>query len=134
MPTSGATTKPGRFSSPAPMPTCGFAEEARASSTKPTPPRIRHHGRGLVVRGLVAARSGHTLHVPAGRSLLDVLREHRFPVHSVCEQGLCGTGACRVVEGEIDHRDVVLSETAREGGVMTSCVSRAKGDRLVLDL
>jgi len=83
---------------------------------------------------VVAARSGRTLHVPAGCSLLDVLREHRFPVHSVCEQGLCGTCACRVLEGEVEHRDVVLSEAERAHGTMTSCVSRARGDRLVLDL
>jgi vanillate O-demethylase ferredoxin subunit len=43
--------------------------------------------------------------------------------------------AAPVMEGEIDHRDYVLtaSEKAR-GDVIQTCVSRAKGARLVLDM
>ena len=43
--------------------------------------------------------------------------------------------AVPVIDGEIDHRDYVL--TAREkaaGNVIQICISRAKGQRLVLDL
>lgn len=80
------------------------------------------------------ARTGKTLEVPAEHSLLDVLQEARLPVHAVCTQGLCGTCACTVLEGEVDHRDVVLSEEQRQHGTMTTCVSRAKGESLVLDL
>lgn len=80
------------------------------------------------------ARSGKTLEVPAEHSLLNVLQEAKLPVHAVCTQGLCATCACKVIEGEVDHRDVVLSEEQRRHGTMTTCVSRAKGDWLVLDL
>jgi hypothetical protein len=40
----------------------------------------------------------------------------------------------KVVGGRVDHRDVTLTEAQRELGQMLVCVSRAKGNRLVLDL
>ena len=40
-----------------------------------------------------------------------------------------------VLEGDVDHRDSVLPDHVRnEMGKMLSCVSRARGQRLLLDL
>jgi hypothetical protein len=40
-----------------------------------------------------------------------------------------------VLEGEVDHRDSILSASERAANeVMMACVSRAKGARLVLDI
>jgi hypothetical protein len=48
---------------------------------------------------------------------------------------VCGTCITPVLDGEIEHRDAVLSPEVRAGNcAMALCVSRAKGDRLVLDL
>lgn len=81
------------------------------------------------------ARSGRTLHVPADRSLLQVLEEAGCDVLSDCRRGDCGVCRVDVVEGEIDHRDRVLSDSERASGkVMQICVSRARGRHLVLDL
>ena len=80
------------------------------------------------------ARSGIRLEVPAESSLLEVLHAHHYAVPSVCTQGLCGTCACTVLEGEVEHRDAVLSPEERQAGSMTTCVSRAAGEDLVLDL
>ena len=81
------------------------------------------------------ARSGLSLEVPAGVSLLSVLKQHDVGVPSSCEQGACGTCRVTVLEGEPDHQDVYLSDTERvRGDCLMSCVSRAKSDRLVLDL
>lgn len=80
-------------------------------------------------------RSGKTLTVPAGRSILEVLRESGVIVASSCEDGVCGTCETVVLEGEPDHRDTLLTEKERaESKTMMICVSRAKGDRLVLDV
>ena len=81
------------------------------------------------------ARSALTLTVGAGRTILEVLREHGVSVPSSCEQGACGTCVATVLEGEPDHQDVHLNDSDhRAGDRMMTCVSRSKSDRLVLDL
>ncbi|MEU9194022.1 PDR/VanB family oxidoreductase [Streptomyces hundungensis] len=78
-------------------------------------------------------RSGRTLAVPGDRSLLSVLRAQVPGVSYSCEQGFCGTCQQRVLEGEIDHRDGLLTDTERDGSMLI-CVSRCLGTKLVLDL
>ena len=81
------------------------------------------------------ADSGFALHVPAGKSLLSVLRAAGIDVASDCEEGLCGSCEVRVLEGKIDHRDKVLSRAERSSGDrMMCCRSRADGSRLKLAL
>ena len=81
------------------------------------------------------ARSAMTLHVPAGRTILDVMREAGLTVPSSCEQGACGTCLTTVIEGEVDHQDVYLNKTEKASNTcMMTCVSRAKSPRLVLDI
>ena len=84
---------------------------------------------------LVLAQSGQRLAVPADRSILDCLIEAGCDPMFDCRRGECGVCAVPVLEGEIEHRDYVLSEREkREGNVMQICISRCKGPRLVLDL
>lgn len=81
------------------------------------------------------ARSAMTLHVPAGRTILEVMREAGLTVPSSCEQGACGTCLTTVMEGEVDHQDVYLNKTEKASNTcMMTCVSRAKSARLVLDI
>ncbi|MFG2758281.1 PDR/VanB family oxidoreductase [Streptomyces wuyuanensis] len=78
-------------------------------------------------------RSGRVLTVPAGRSVLSVVRDELPNVSYSCTQGFCGTCRQRVLEGEIDHRDELLTDAEREDSMLI-CVSRCRGGRLVLDL
>lgn len=81
------------------------------------------------------ARSAMTLQVPAGKTILEVLQENGFEAPSSCEQGACGTCLATVIEGEPDHQDVYLTPTEKElGDKIITCVSRAKSNRLVLDI
>ncbi len=81
------------------------------------------------------ARSALTVTVPAGSTILEVLRENGVPLPSSCEQGACGTCVATVLEGEPDHQDVYLNDSDHQAGDrMMTCVSRARSDRLVLDL
>lgn len=79
-------------------------------------------------------RSGRTLDVPAGRSLLEVLEQAGCDVMHDCRAGYCGLCSTAVCAGDLDHRDTYLSEADRRSGrVIQPCVSRARGT-LVLDL
>jgi vanillate O-demethylase ferredoxin subunit len=52
-----------------------------------------------------------------------------------CEEGICGTCKTRVLSGQPDHRDMVLSEAGRQSNqVMMICCSECKGEKLALDL
>ncbi|MFB4315974.1 PDR/VanB family oxidoreductase [Actinomadura sp. 21ATH] len=80
-------------------------------------------------------RSGRTLTVGRRQSLLQALGEAGVHVLSSCRQGLCGTCETTVLDGVPDHRDSLLDDAERAAGdCMFVCVSRAAGDRLVLDL
>jgi vanillate O-demethylase ferredoxin subunit len=81
------------------------------------------------------ARSGQDVEVPVGTSMLDALELAGVIVPSVCREGSCGSCECMVIEGEVDHRDQILSEQERQAHKsLMICVSRAKGERLVIDL
>jgi ferredoxin-NADP reductase/nitrite reductase/ring-hydroxylating ferredoxin subunit len=81
------------------------------------------------------ARSAMTLQVPAGKTILETMREAGLQVPSSCEQGACGTCLTGVLEGECDHQDVYLNDTEkRTNTAILTCVSRAKSARLVLDI
>jgi phthalate 4,5-dioxygenase reductase subunit len=79
------------------------------------------------------ARTGKTVRVGAGQSLLDALRGERVLVPSSCESGTCGSCKVTLLEGEADHRDFVLMDDEKSQHIMV-CVSRACSARLVLDL
>ena len=81
------------------------------------------------------ALSGLTLEVPLGRSILEVVEENGVLVVSSCRKGTCGTCETPVLEGEIEHRESILTPDEQAGGdTMMICVSRAACPRLVLDL
>lgn len=84
---------------------------------------------------LVLARSGLTLHVPPDRSVFDVAQDAGVSVLGSCHEGICGTCEQYVLEGEVDHRDSILSESERAANdAMMICVSRSLSPRLTLDL
>ena len=84
---------------------------------------------------VVCATAGLDLVVPPGASILDVVRNAGLPVPGPCRDGSCGACETRVLEGEPEHRDAVLTAEERAAGeTMMICVSGAHGDRLVLDL
>jgi vanillate O-demethylase ferredoxin subunit len=84
---------------------------------------------------VVLQQSGQTVEVASDESILDALiREGVEPIYD-CKRGECGLCATTVIEGEVDHRDYVLSsddKTSRKQ--MCVCVSRARCGDLTLDL
>ncbi|WP_066935546.1 PDR/VanB family oxidoreductase [Streptomyces sp. NBRC 110611] len=80
-------------------------------------------------------RTGRTVKVAADTSVLRAVRAQALPdLPYSCEQGFCGTCQQRVLAGEVDHRDQLLTDAERADSLLI-CVSRARGDGgLVLDL
>lgn len=79
--------------------------------------------------------SGLTVTVPPERSILDVVEENGIVVPSSCRVGTCGTCEVAVVDGEIEHRDSVLSPEEQDANrTMMPCVSRAACERITLEL
>lgn len=81
------------------------------------------------------ARTGGTISVGADETVLEAVRRAGVDHPSSCEMGICGTCETRVVAGEIDHRDDLLTDAEKQrGDCMMICVSRSKCPKLVLDL
>ncbi|WP_240607094.1 PDR/VanB family oxidoreductase [Cryobacterium aureum] len=81
------------------------------------------------------AASGLALTVPPEKSILQVVEEAGVSVLSSCQEGTCGTCETSVLEGQVDHRDSVLTPAEQKANdTMFICVSRAACPRLVLDL
>lgn len=84
---------------------------------------------------VVCSRSQVTVVVSPEETILQALENGGVDVLSSCTYGVCGSCITPVLEGIPDHRDSVLTDEERAAGnVMTVCVSRARGRRLVLDL
>ena len=78
------------------------------------------------------ASTGEVIDVPVGTTILEAMRAKGHNVPSSCESGTCGTCRTKLLEGEADHRDLVLTEGERSSQIMI-CVSRAKTPQLVID-
>ena len=81
------------------------------------------------------ARSGIELQIESGQSILELVRSAGVDAPSSCEQGICGACETAVLEGDVEHRDSILSHAEKEASrTMMICCSLAKGTLLVLDL
>jgi len=81
---------------------------------------------------VVLAKSGERIEVPAGVSILEAMRARGHEAASSCESGTCATCRTRLLEGEADHRDLVLAEHEKATQIMI-CVSRARSPEIVID-
>lgn len=69
------------------------------------------------------------------RPLLDTLLDAGIDAPHSCREGICGACETAILEGEVDHRDSILSAAERSANrTMMICVSHARSSRLVLDL
>jgi vanillate O-demethylase ferredoxin subunit len=84
---------------------------------------------------LKIASTGLTIEVPKECSVVDALAAHGIDIPTSCAEGVCGTCLTRVLEGEVVHRDMLLTPEERaRNDQFTPCCSRACGPLLVLDL
>ncbi|MCM2319866.1 MAG: PDR/VanB family oxidoreductase [Pseudomonas sp.] len=85
---------------------------------------------------VVLAKSGRELRVEEGMSILQALeKSNAAQVECLCREGVCGTCETRILDGEAEHFDQYLSDDEKAAQrTMMLCVSRARTERLVLDL
>ena len=84
---------------------------------------------------VVLTSTGRRLQVSAESTILEVLEDNGLSIPNVCREGNCGSCETRVISGDIDHRDVLLTPKQRKANDrMMICVSRSASPTLVLDL
>ncbi|HDK8955900.1 TPA: oxidoreductase [Acinetobacter baumannii] len=84
---------------------------------------------------VVAQQSGKIIVVNAEETILQALAREGIEIEMSCEQGVCGTCMCDVIEGEPDHRDVYFTDEEKASNEqILVCCSRSKTPRLVLDI
>lgn len=80
-------------------------------------------------------RSGCTVEVAADRSATAALKDAGINVDVKCSDGLCGVCATAYIEGDVEHRDFVLSKSQRAHKIILCCSRATRPDAtLVLDL
>lgn len=81
------------------------------------------------------ASTGLMVEVPRDASVVEALAGHGIAIPTSCAEGVCGTCLTRVLDGEILHRDMLLTAEERaRNDQFTPCCSRAASRVLVLDL
>jgi vanillate monooxygenase ferredoxin subunit len=84
---------------------------------------------------VVLQRSGKVIRIEAAQTIVEALATHGVEIPVSCQQGVCGTCLTRVIEGEVEHKDLYLTpEEQVANDQFLPCCSRAKGRRLVIDL
>lgn len=108
----------------------GFPEENRHLEyfSVPELPEYENHAFTLKL-----IRSGKIVEVPEDKSAAEALVEAGFKIDIKCSDGICGVCKCGLIDGEVEHRDFVLSKKQRETSLIT-CQSRAADPGGVVEL
>ncbi len=84
---------------------------------------------------VVAQASGKEVVVDPEETITSALERIGIRIQVSCEQGICGTCMCTVLEGTPDHRDSYQTDEEKEANdQITVCCSRSLTSKLVLDL
>lgn len=79
-------------------------------------------------------KSGRTVRVAPGVALLDALLDAGLNPEFSCREGVCGACETRVISGDVDHRDHLLTKQEHAANrTMMICVSGCRSGSLVLD-
>jgi ferredoxin-NADP reductase len=77
---------------------------------------------------------GPVVAVREDQSILQAVLDAGTDVLYSCEEGTCGSCQTTVLDGEVEHRDDLLTDAERADKQMLICVSRCAKGRLVLDI
>ena len=84
---------------------------------------------------VICSRSNRTITVESNESILEALERAGMAPLCSCREGVCGTCETRIVSGDPEHNDRILTPAERASNrTMMICVSRARGNSLTLDI
>ena len=63
--------------------------------------------------------------IPHDKTATEVLADAGYHIDVKCSDGICGVCKCGLIDGDVEHRDFVLSNKQREDAIIL-CQSRAK--------
>jgi reductive dehalogenase len=81
---------------------------------------------------LQLAKSGKILEVPADKAATTVLKEAGINIDVKCSDGLCGVCSTSYLQGDVDHRDYVLSKEQRKYKIILCCSRAATANGVVV--
>lgn len=80
-------------------------------------------------------KSGHEIIVKSEQSILEAIEAQGVEVPFSCRAGICRACECKVINGEPEHLDMILSESEKQTNQsILICVSRARSKVLELDI
>jgi len=108
-----------------------FESFTKGSSKMPEAPIVV--GNASNQAEILFAESGKTATWQSGDgSLLEFAEANNLEPAYSCRQGICGTCACRILDGEVEYQQPPVA-TVDEGSVLI-CISRPKTSRVTLEL
>ncbi len=90
-----------------------------------------HHAGAARDHKMTCARSGRTVPVRAGQTLLEAAEAGGVEIDSLCRSGVCGTCRVQVCDGAVDCQSAMLEPDDRARGVVLACVTSAASDCVV---
>lgn len=75
----------------------------------------------------------HSLTIPKGKTILQVLKDAKTKPPYSCESGVCGTCVCKLDSGEVEMKsNMALEDKDLEKGLILSCQSLPISDKIVV--
>jgi len=108
----------------------GIPEEARHLEYFSVPETLDYENHAFTLKLL---RTGREISVSADQSATDALQAAGIAIDVKCSDGLCGVCRCTLLNGEVEHRDFVLSAQQRETSLIL-CQSRAASPGGVIEI
>ncbi len=110
----------------------GWPEECLHREYFTVPGDIEYENHAFRVK---LGNAGKEIEIPADQSAAEVLTAAGFPIETKCSDGLCGTCVAEYSQGDVEHRDYVLSNEQRKTKLTLCCSRAAEADgELVLDM
>ncbi len=79
------------------------------------------------------AKSMREINVPANKTPTEALSEAGINIDVKCADGICGVCKCKLISGDVEHRDFVLSNAQRENTIIL-CQSRAADKNGIIEI